>query len=181
MEQDMVELEYNISEKYENIRVFTAGLNTSTVPLYDLYSVMEKWSRPSPGTVVSLCFETFQRTLLVVADYCLLLVKIFTVYLCVLLTFMLLLDSLTNVQSFEEVTWHKPHFLFTAALGKGQVPFHYFSATCWIFGRRFYETLGYPIGLLESDWGGTPDEAWMSPDALKQCDLDDVQDMVKRY
>ena len=51
----MVELEYNISENYENIRVFTAGLNTSTVPLYDLYSVMEKWSRPSPGSIFVFC------------------------------------------------------------------------------------------------------------------------------
>ena len=68
----------------------------------------------------------------------------------------------------------------TDALGKGQKSFTYFSATCWIYGRRLYETLGYPIGLLASDWGGTPDEAWMSPDALKQCGLDAIQKTVKR-
>ena len=49
MFEEMVNLEYSKSEKYENIRVFTAALESSTVPLYDLKSVMEKWSRPSPG------------------------------------------------------------------------------------------------------------------------------------
>ena len=49
MFEEMVDLEYSKSEKYENIRVFTAALESSTVPLYDLKSVMEKWSRPSPG------------------------------------------------------------------------------------------------------------------------------------
>ena len=69
---------------------------------------------------------------------------------------------------------------FTDVLGKGQKSFTYFSATCWLFGRRLFETLGYPIGLLASDYGGTPDEAWMSPDALKQCGLDAVQEPFKR-
>ena len=46
---EMVDLEYNKSETYENIRVFTAALEASEVPLYDLKSVLEKWSRPSPG------------------------------------------------------------------------------------------------------------------------------------
>jgi len=29
--------------------------------------------------------------------------------------------------------------------------------------------VNYPIGLIESDWGGTPVEAWSSPDALNMC------------
>ena len=49
MFEEMVDLEYKKSVKYENIRVFTAALEASTVPLYDLKSVMENWSRPSPG------------------------------------------------------------------------------------------------------------------------------------
>ena len=49
----------------------------------------------------------------------------------------------------------------------------YFSAVCWLYGRRLYESLGYPIGLVDADYGGTPVEAWSSPDALKSCDLAD--------
>lgn len=44
-----------------------------------------------------------------------------------------------------------------------------FSAVCWLFGRYMYETLKYPIGLVESCWGGTPVEVWSSSRALKQC------------
>ncbi|KAM8903262.1 sialate O-acetylesterase-like [Spinachia spinachia] len=46
-----------------------------------------------------------------------------------------------------------------------------FSAVCWLFGRYLHETLRYPIGLVESCWGGTPVEAWSSPRALRQCGL----------
>lgn len=51
-----------------------------------------------------------------------------------------------------------------------------FSAACWFYGRDLYtklaSTSGYtkrPIGLIESNVGGTPDEHWSSPDALHQC------------
>nr|XP_056716641.1 sialate O-acetylesterase [Euleptes europaea] len=54
-------------------------------------------------------------------------------------------------------------------LGHGD--FGYFSAVCWLFGRYLYETLQYPIGLVESSWGGTPVEAWSSPKALRKCGL----------
>ncbi|XP_061537464.1 sialate O-acetylesterase isoform X1 [Phycodurus eques] len=47
-----------------------------------------------------------------------------------------------------------------------------FSAVCWLFGRYMYENLKYPIGLVESCWGGTPVEAWSSSRALQQCGLD---------
>ncbi|XP_051254303.1 sialate O-acetylesterase isoform X2 [Dicentrarchus labrax] len=51
-----------------------------------------------------------------------------------------------------------------------------FSAVCWLFGRYMYETLKYPIGLVESCWGGTPVEAWSSSRALQQCELDQTKD-----
>ncbi len=49
MYPDMAELEYNTSEKYQNIRLFTAAMVASDVPLYDLRNVTEHWSRPTPG------------------------------------------------------------------------------------------------------------------------------------
>ncbi|KAI0221391.1 Sialate O-acetylesterase [Lamellibrachia satsuma] len=55
--------------------------------------------------------------------------------------------------------------------GKRGRSWTYFSAVCWLYGKHLYETLGYPIGLVESCWGGTPVEAWSSPDALKVCGL----------
>ncbi|NXG70512.1 SIAE acetylesterase, partial [Baryphthengus martii] len=54
-------------------------------------------------------------------------------------------------------------------LGHGN--FTYFSAVCWLLGRRLYEARGYPIGLVEAAWGGTPIEAWSSPRALRACGL----------
>lgn len=44
-----------------------------------------------------------------------------------------------------------------------------FSAVCWFYGRDVYDQYKVPMGLVSSNWGGTPDEAWSSPDALKQC------------
>ncbi len=45
----------------------------------------------------------------------------------------------------------------------------FFSATCWFWGRDLYNYLKYPIGLVDTDWGGTRVEAWSSPDALAKC------------
>ncbi|XP_034023873.1 sialate O-acetylesterase [Thalassophryne amazonica] len=46
------------------------------------------------------------------------------------------------------------------------------SAVCWLFGRYMYEVLKYPIGLVQSCWGGTVVEAWSSSRALEQCGLE---------
>ncbi|XP_025099666.1 sialate O-acetylesterase-like [Pomacea canaliculata] len=61
-------------------------------------------------------------------------------------------------------TWSMPN---NATLGGGN--FTYFSAVCWLFGKLLYEELQYPIGLIDTTWGGTPIEAWSSPDALAAC------------
>ncbi|XP_062275577.1 sialate O-acetylesterase [Scomber scombrus] len=47
-----------------------------------------------------------------------------------------------------------------------------FSAVCWLFGRYMYKHLKYPIGMVESCWGGTPVEAWSSSRALQRCELE---------
>nr|KAG5691595.1 hypothetical protein BaRGS_023723 [Batillaria attramentaria] len=43
------------------------------------------------------------------------------------------------------------------------------SAVCWLFGQYLYDHLHYPIGLVESSYGGTNIEAWSPPEALHDC------------
>jgi sialate O-acetylesterase len=44
---------------------------------------------------------------------------------------------------------------------------HEFTAVGWFFAREMYKKYGIPIGLVRTAWGGTPVEAWMSEEALK--------------
>ncbi|XP_061169385.1 sialate O-acetylesterase-like [Saccostrea echinata] len=44
-----------------------------------------------------------------------------------------------------------------------------FSAVCWLYGKFLSQHFNYPIGLVETNWGGTRIEAWSSPDALSAC------------
>ncbi len=41
-----------------------------------------------------------------------------------------------------------------------------FSAVAYAYARELHFALNVPIGILNSTWGGTPVEAWMSPSAL---------------
>ena len=43
-----------------------------------------------------------------------------------------------------------------------------FSATAYFFGRKLAEELKIPIGLINSSWGGTPIEAWISSHYLSE-------------
>ncbi len=43
-----------------------------------------------------------------------------------------------------------------------------FSATGYFFGVNVQKAINIPIGLISSDWGGTPAEAWTSADTLKK-------------
>lgn len=61
-----------------------------------------------------------------------------------------------------------------------------FSAVGFFFGRQLHHTLDVPVGLIASDWGGTPAEAWTSPEAMeKTADLKPILDrwagMVSNY
>ena len=42
-----------------------------------------------------------------------------------------------------------------------------FSATAYFFARRLHKELGVPIGVINSTWGGTPVESWMSKEKIK--------------
>ncbi len=41
-----------------------------------------------------------------------------------------------------------------------------FTAVGYFFARDLHRKLGVPVGVINSTWGGTPIEAWMSPAAL---------------
>ena len=45
-----------------------------------------------------------------------------------------------------------------------------FSATAYFFARELYKRLKVPVGLINSSWGGTQIETWMSPAAFSQND-----------
>ncbi len=42
------------------------------------------------------------------------------------------------------------------------------SAAAYFFALKLYEVLGIPVGLLITDWGGTPIEAWMDEPTLRR-------------
>ncbi|MBN1796414.1 MAG: hypothetical protein JW804_07060 [Sedimentisphaerales bacterium] len=42
-----------------------------------------------------------------------------------------------------------------------------FSAVGFFFGKKLHNELNVPIGLISSDWGGTPAEAWTSAECLE--------------
>jgi sialate O-acetylesterase len=44
-----------------------------------------------------------------------------------------------------------------------------FSATAFFFGKRLFDQLHIPVGLIESAWGGTPSEAWTSAESLEKA------------
>ena len=60
----------------------------------------------------------------------------------------------------------------------GGPAWQYFSAVCWYYGVQLYEELKYPIGLVATTWGGTPVEAWSSPDALATCGINTTKQIV---
>jgi len=41
-----------------------------------------------------------------------------------------------------------------------------FSAVAWYFGHELRDREQVPIGLIDASWGGTPGEAWISPQTL---------------
>lgn len=41
------------------------------------------------------------------------------------------------------------------------------SAVAWFFAKRLQESLDVPVGIINSDWGGTLIESWMSRDVLE--------------
>lgn len=50
-----------------------------------------------------------------------------------------------------------------------------FSATAYFFAKRIYEKTGIPIGIINSSWGGSPCEGWLSREFLKDVPGYDVR------
>ncbi len=42
-----------------------------------------------------------------------------------------------------------------------------FSAVGYFFGRKLHRDLGVPVGLINTSWGGTPAQAWTSPETFR--------------
>jgi sialate O-acetylesterase len=57
----------------------------------------------------------------------------------------------------------------------------HFSAAGYFFGRRLNQQLGVPVGLIDSDWGGTRIELWTSAGAFaKEKSLADLAAAAKK-
>lgn len=57
-----------------------------------------------------------------------------------------------------------------------------FSAACYFFGRELQKTVKVPLGLINSSWGGSKIEAWMSDAALRAAGGDAAKlDVLKLY
>jgi sialate O-acetylesterase len=61
-----------------------------------------------------------------------------------------------------------------------------FSAVEYFFGRHLQQNLHVPMGLIESDWGGTPAQSWLSHptlqnDAALKYVLDEWDTVLTRY
>jgi hypothetical protein len=53
----------------------------------------------------------------------------------------------------------------------GHQKWTYFSALCWLYGKRLYKERGYPIGLISSTYADSGIEAWSSPEVLDSCGI----------
>merc|ERR1711871_1497706 len=45
----------------------------------------------------------------------------------------------------------------------------YMSAVAWLFARRIHKITVIPVGILNTNWGGSPIEFWSSPEAMSAC------------
>ena len=57
-----------------------------------------------------------------------------------------------------------------------------FAGTGYFFGLELYKKLGIPIGLIESCWGGTEIEGWISKESLSQVpEYSETVEMLSQY
>lgn len=56
---------------------------------------------------------------------------------------------------------------------------NHFSAAAYYFGLELRKELNVPVGLFNTSWGGTPAEAWASPEGLAK--LENCKPLVDRW
>lgn len=61
-----------------------------------------------------------------------------------------------------------------------------FSATAWFFARELHQSLNIPVGIINSSWGGTPIESWLSKEAqashaLTQARIKELDQWLKNH
>lgn len=57
-----------------------------------------------------------------------------------------------------------------------------FSAVCYYFARELQKTINVPLGLIDSSWGGSKIEAWMSDAALRSVGGEEQKlDILKTF
>ena len=71
-----------------------------------------------------------------------------------------LLKRPRSLEGNPDATWEHPSLEAVSA----------FSAIGWHFAARISEALDMPVGIIESDWGGTRIEAWMPADTVRKID-----------
>ena len=54
-----------------------------------------------------------------------------------------------------------------------------FSAVGYFFGKNLHQTLDVPIGLIESDWGGTRIETWITMEAAQKVESNQTETDAK--
>ncbi len=57
----------------------------------------------------------------------------------------------------------------------------WYSAIGFLFGRDLNKKLNVPVGIINSSWGGTAIEPWMSTDALRSAGRQDLADVSMKY
>ena len=53
-----------------------------------------------------------------------------------------------------------------------------FSSLAYFYARQLHKSLKVPIGVIDCTWGGTPAEAWTSPEALQ--DVEGYQSLIQQ-
>lgn len=82
------------------------------------------------------------------------------------------IPTLTNLQGPKD---DLPPIYWRAAAGEAVRPF---SAVAYFFARKVYEQYKIPIGIINASVGGTPAEAWISEQGLK--DFTSLQNIIQK-
>lgn len=65
----------------------------------------------------------------------------------------------------------RSNWTLASSAALGGAAWNTFSAICWLTGRDIYDGLGgeVPLGLISSNWGGTPVQSWQPAASVQDC------------